>query len=58
MGHPVYLNFSYNLLLLKEFLTRLIFTIKENIHENFLDEQMVHVFQDISIYHKLDVLHR
>jgi hypothetical protein len=38
-----YLVFSTYFLLLKQFIT------KENIHKNFLDEQMVDVHQDLSI---------
>jgi hypothetical protein len=48
----VYLSFSYYLLLLTQVATKIIFTIKENIDGNFLEEQTVSVYEDWSIYHK------
>jgi hypothetical protein len=45
----IYFSFIIYFLLLRKFVTNFMFIIKENIDENFLDQQMTHLDQVLSI---------
>jgi len=41
--------FSFELFLLGEILSKIAFSMMKNIYENVLDEEMVHLYEDVSI---------